>query len=86
VRDAELARERLQVQTTSHALATANDKIAGLQQRVSALEAENATLKMLFAKLNVIAVSPDGKGPPDGPEPPPDDDPPPTLHLEPRAA
>jgi hypothetical protein len=41
---------------------------------------------MLFAKLNVIAVSPDGKGPPDGPEPPPDDDPPPTLHLEPRAA
>jgi hypothetical protein len=34
----------------------------------------------------VIAVSPDGNGPPDGPEPPPDDDPPPTLHLEPRAA
>jgi hypothetical protein len=74
------------VQTTSHALATANDKIAGLQQRVSALEAENAVLRMMFAKLNVIAVSPDGKGPPDGPEPPPDDDPPPTLHLEPRAA
>jgi chromosome segregation ATPase len=71
VREAELVRERQQVQTTSHALATANDKIAGLQQRVSALEAENAALMMMFQKLNVIAVSPDGNHPPDLPDPPP---------------
>jgi septal ring factor EnvC (AmiA/AmiB activator) len=76
VRDGELKRERTQLETTSHALATANEKIAVLQQRVSALESENNVLKGMFTKLNIIAVSMDGKDPP--PEPPP----PVAMHSE----
>jgi hypothetical protein len=76
VRDGELKRERTQLETTSHALAMANEKITGLQQRVSALESENNVLKAMFTKLNIIAVSADGKEPP--PEPPP----PVAMHSE----
>lgn len=75
-RAGELERERRQGEIQQRELASAKVEIAGLQQRVSHLEGENAALKLMLEKIQVVKVEPE-------PDPPPPT--PPTSRVIPLA-
>jgi chromosome segregation ATPase len=77
MRVSELENERRQNEKQARELAATKAEVAGLQKRVSSLEGENAALRLILEKIQVVKVIS---------EPEPDPDPPPTLHLEPKAA
>lgn len=55
----DLDAERKKLQLNSQMLTAANARIAELQQRVSTLEGENNTFRLLLQKLDVVKVDPE---------------------------
>jgi len=69
-RAGELERERRQSEIQQRELAAAKVEIASLQQRLSHIEGENAALRLMLEKIQIVKVEPEPEPDPPSPKPP----------------